>query len=82
MKKILFIIFILFIGQIAFAENSVQKVTLNEAIDIAVKNNIDFLANKLDTEIAKNNIKSANRLQNPNFDVFYNFGSAVQEKNL
>ncbi len=76
MKKILFIIFILFIGQIAFAENSVQKVTLNEAIDIAVKNNIDFLANKLDTEIAKNNIKSANRLQNPNFDVFYNFGSA------
>lgn len=76
MKKILSIIFILFIGQIAFAENSVQKVTLNEAIDIAVKNNIDFQANKLDTEIAKNNIKTANRLQNPDFDVFYNFGSA------
>lgn len=76
MKKILSIIFILFIGQITFAENSVQKVTLNEAIDIAVKNNIDFQANKLDTEIAKNNIKTANRLQNPDFDVFYNFGSA------
>lgn len=49
---------------------------MSEAVNLAIKNNIDFQANKLDTEIAKNNIKVANKLQNPDFDIFYNFGSA------
>lgn len=76
MKKFLAIILILFVGQVCLADNPVEKLTLEEAIELAVKNNIDFYANKLDAEIAKNNIKVANRLQNPDFDVFYNFGSA------
>ena len=76
MKKILTIILILFVGQVCFADNPVEKLTLSEALELAVKNNIDFQANKLDAEIAKNNIKIANKLQNPDFDVFYNFGSA------
>ena len=76
MKKFLAIILILFVGQVCLADNPVEKLTLEEAIDLAVKNNIDFYANKLDAEIAKNNIKVANRLQNPDFDVFYNYGSA------
>lgn len=76
MKKIFITILILIAGHVCFAENSVQKISLSEAVNLAIKNNIDFQANKLDTEIAKNNIKVANKLQNPDFDIFYNFGSA------
>ena len=76
MKKIFITLLILIAGRICFAENSVQKINLSEAVNLAIKNNIDFQANKLDTEIAKNNIKVANKLQNPDFDIFYNFGSA------
>ncbi|HIS37336.1 TPA: TolC family protein [Candidatus Scatousia excrementigallinarum] len=43
---------------------------------MAVQNNIDYTAEKLDIDIAKNNIKAANRLQNPDFNVFYNLGKA------
>ena len=57
-----------------FAET--RKVYLNEAIDAALKNNIDLQAAKLERNIAKNNIKSANRLQNPSFDAFYFMGAA------
>ena len=76
MKKIFITLLILIAGHICFAEISVQKINLSEAVNLAIKNNIDFQANKLDTEIAKNNIKVANKLQNPDFDIFYNFGSA------
>lgn len=76
MKKIFITLLILIAGHVCFAENSVQKINLSEAVNLAIKNNIDFQANKLDTEIAKNNIKVANKLQNPDFDIFYNFGSA------
>ena len=76
MKKIFITLLILIAGHVCFAENSVQKISLSEAVNLAIKNNIDFQANKLDTEIAKNNIKVANKLQNPDFDIFYNFGSA------
>lgn len=76
MKKILITLLILLGGQICLADSPAEKLSLNEAVELAVKNNIDFQTNKLDTEIAKNNIKTANRLQNPDFDVFYNFGSA------
>lgn len=76
MKKIFITFLILSLGQITFAANTPQKITLQNAIELAVKNNIDYTANKLNIEIAKNNIKSANRLQNPDFNVFYNFGKA------
>ncbi len=59
-----------------FAAESVQKLTLEAAVEMAVQNNIDYTAEKLDIDIAKNNIKAANRLQNPDFNVFYNFGKA------
>lgn len=76
MKKIFITFLILSLGQITFATDTPQKITLQNAIELAVKNNIDYTANKLNIEIAKNNIKSANRLQNPDFNVFYNFGKA------
>lgn len=59
-----------------FAVQDVKKVYLNQAIDAALENNIDLQATKLERNIAKNNIKTANRLQNPSFDAFYFLGAA------
>ena len=59
-----------------FAVQDVKKVYLNQAIDAALENNIDLQAAKLERNIAKNNIKTANRLQNPTFDAFYFLGAA------
>lgn len=59
-----------------FAVQDVKKVYLNQAIDAALENNIDLQAAKLERNIAKNNIKTANRLQNPSFDAFYFLGAA------
>ena len=76
MKKIIVLFIILIFGSYCAAETSTEKITLKAAIDLAVKNNIDYAANKLDINIAKNSIKAANHLQNPDFNVFYNFGKA------
>ena len=59
-----------------FAVQDVKKVYLNQAIDAALENNIDLQAAKLERNIAKNNIKTANKLQNPSFDAFYFLGAA------
>ena len=59
-----------------FAVQDVKKVYLNQAIDAALENNIDLQAAKLERNIAKNNIKTANRLQNPSFDAFHFLGAA------
>ena len=76
MKKIIVLFIILIFGSYCAAETSTEKITLKAAIDLGVKNNIDYAANKLDINIAKNSIKTANSLQNPDFNVFYNFGKA------
>ena len=60
----------------AFAIEDIHKINLQQALDIAVENNIDLKAARLNVEIAKNKIKSANRLQNPEFNMFYNIGTA------
>lgn len=54
----------------------VKKVYLNEAIDAALENNIDLKAAQININIAKNEIKTANRLQNPSVDAFYFMGGA------
>ena len=77
MKKLLCsIILILFLNHVVSAAESVQKVYLNEAIQAALKNNIDLQAASINVNIAKNNIRAANRLQNPSFDAFYFMGAA------
>ena len=77
LKKIILIILFIFINFTnAFAVVLPVKVNINEAVDIAVKNNLDIRSSRLNKEIEKNNIKSANRLQNPEAGVFYNFGKA------
>ena len=53
-----------------------KKVFLNEAIEIALKNNIDLRAEQINTNIAKNEIKTANRLQNPSFDIYSFIGAS------
>ena len=77
MKKLFIILITFFIFQTAsFAIEDVRKVDLHGAIEVALKNNIDLQAAKLNVNIAKNDIKSANRLQNPSFDAFYFMGAA------
>ena len=71
-----FAIITVFMCNTVLASGEVKKVYLNEAIDAALKNNIDLQAEKININIAKNNIKSANRLQNPSFDAFYFIGAA------
>lgn len=77
MKKTLLII-LLYIITVPFsiAAEDVKKVDLQQAINIAVENNIDLQTSKLDIDIAKNNIKQANRLNNPNINTFFNLGAA------
>lgn len=76
MKKFLILGLCLLIQNVSFAIEDVQKVYLQDAIDVALENNVDLKSRELDIQISKNNIKSANRLQNPSIDVFYNFGAS------
>ena len=77
MKRFVWILGLALLIQPAiFAETVVKKVYLNEAIEAALENNIDLQAARLERDIAKNNIKTAKRLQNPSFDAFYFLGAA------
>lgn len=77
MKRIIVALLLwMFIQPFSFGIEDVKKVYLQGAIDAAIENNIDLQATKLDINIAKNNIKEANRLQNPSFDAFYYAGAS------
>lgn len=76
-KKILCTgLFLLLIQPYGFGVENVKQVYLNEAIQAALKNNLDLESAKINIIIAKNNIKSANRLQNPEFNAYYFLGAA------
>lgn len=68
--------FLILSSPFAFGIEDIKKVYLNEAIEAALKNNIDLQAEQININIAKNDIKKANRLQNPSFDAFYFLGAA------
>lgn len=76
MKKILLVIIVLSFGQICPATPPVERLSLPTAIEYAEKNNADFQSSKIDVNIAKNNVKSANQLRNPEINTFFNFGKA------
>lgn len=76
MKKILLAIFLLITSSSCFAIVDKQKITIQEAVEIASKNNLDIQASRIDLNIAENNIKSANRLQNPEFGAHFDIGNA------
>lgn len=76
-KKIILLISVFFIfAPLCQAIVDTTRVSINEAVSIAEKNNLDIQSSRLNINIEENNIKSANRLQNPSLDVFYNFGKA------
>ena len=77
MKKFLAILVVyLIFTPVCFGIEDYKQINLQQALDIAVEKNIDLKAAKLNIDIAKNNIKSANQVQNPNFNMFYNIGTA------
>ena len=74
-------LFLLLIGLVfypltAFGIEDKIIVDMEGAMNVALSNNIDLKSAKINIDIAKNNIKSANRLQNPSIDSFYFFGKA------
>ncbi len=73
MKKLILVILALIICPASFAQE-IKKISLQEALDIAVKNNIDFKASQMNIDIAKNKVKESNRLQNPEINTFFNMG--------
>lgn len=75
MKKIFSVILTLILtAQIALAAEDTKKIDIKSAIEIAKENNLDIMSSRINLEIAKNDIKSAIRLQNPDVNLFYNFG--------
>lgn len=64
----------------SLAIEEVSKVYLDEAIDVALKNNLDLKAAQINVGIAKHEIKSANRLQNPSIDTFYFMGGEANSE--
>lgn len=54
-----------------------KKISLPEAIDYAMSNNLGIKATRLETDKAKNDVKAAGRLQNPRIESFLNMGQAA-----
>lgn len=75
--RALFVLFlmILLTSQSCFA---VQKLNLSEAINLAIEKNHDLAQSRKNIEIAKNNIKIANRLQNPQLETSFLLGRTAQ----
>ena len=76
MKKILAIFICLLITQVCFGIEEVKKISLSSAIELALKENPQNKMAKLDTEIAKREVKEASHLQNPAIQFFQNLGRA------
>lgn len=77
MKKI--IIFIAaFISISCPVYANVAKISLNDAIELALENNLTLQAKRKDLEIAKQEVKIANALKNPQFQSNFLFGKVTR----
>ena len=77
LNKIIIFTLLTFICNTTFCyANECKQIDLNTAIEIAQKNNLDIQSSKMDVDIAKNEIKISNRLQNPSLQTNWNFGKA------
>lgn len=75
LKKIITIVLLSFVlNQLSCSADGYKQIDLKTAVDIAQKNNLDIKSSKMDVDIAKNEIKISNRLQNPAIGTFLNFG--------
>lgn len=77
MKKII-IFLVAFITLISPVNANVVKISLDEAIDLALKNNLTLQAQKKDLEIAKQEVKIANALKNPQFQSNFLMGKVTR----
>lgn len=57
---------------------TVENISLDEAVDIALKNNLELQARMKDLEIAKQEIKIANALKNPQFQSNFLMGRVTR----
>lgn len=76
LKKLLTLVILIITATASFAVVDKTKISIQEAVDIASKNNLDLQATKLNLRIEENNIKEANRLQNPDFGAGFDIGNA------
>lgn len=80
MKKIYYFLFFIFI--LNFSSSSAiqeaKKINLEDAIKYALKTNPQVKMAKLDVEISKNEIKKANKLNNPSIETFQNIGPTAK----
>lgn len=54
-----------------------EKISLPDAIDYAIKYNLDMAGNRLNIDIARNDIKKAGRFKNPDIMSWWNSGRAA-----
>lgn len=59
--------------------SSYEKISLTEAISYALNHNLDIKGNRINVDIAKNDIKTANKLKNPSFISYFNIGKAATD---
>ena len=76
MKKLITLAILIITSTASFAIVDTKKISIQEAVNIASKNNLDIQATKLNLKIEENNIKEANRLQNPDIGAFFDIGKA------
>lgn len=77
LNKIILVTFLIFLFNISSCNaDEYERIDLKTAIDIAQKNNLDIKSLQMDVDIAKNEIKISNRLQNPSINTVWNFGKA------
>ena len=76
MKKVLILILILLLAPSSFAIQEERKISLKDAIELAIRTNPQMELARLDVNIARNKIFEANRLQNPSVHTFQNIPKA------
>ncbi len=79
MKKFFLILGIFFLVNMScFAQEQTvsNELSLQEAIDLSLSKNLNVQNTRLNVDRAKNDIKIANRLQNPSLETYNNIGAA------
>ena len=67
------------VAQTSAEISTYEKISMPCAIDYALSHNLDIKGNRLNIDIAKNSIKTANRLKNPSLISFFNMGKAATD---
>ena len=77
MKKLFLIIITLIITAIPSRANIV-KISVNQAVDMALENNLELKAKRKNLEIARQEVRAANALKNPQFQSNFLFGKVTR----